>query len=103
MNLVGLEQTKTHLRVDGSDADGEIESLIFEASSIVMDYLKKPVPILWNPTTDSVLPGTGVPGVVQAATLLVIGTLYLKREDASDPISPGVESLLRRHRDPACE
>jgi hypothetical protein len=102
MDLVTLEQAKTHLRVDGIDSDAEISSLIFEASSIIMDYLKKEAPATWN-APDAEVPGTGVPGVVQAATLLVIGTLFCKREDGADPISIGVESLLRRQRDPAFE
>lgn len=102
MDLVTLEQAKTHLRVDGAESDVEIGNLILEASSIVMDYLKKEVPAAWN-APDADVPGTGVPGVVQAATLLVIGTLFSKREDGADPISTGVESLLRRQRDPACE
>lgn len=42
-----------------------------------------------------------VPGSVQAATKLVLGVLYKDREGAQDPISPAVESLLRRYRDPA--
>jgi hypothetical protein len=102
MDLVTLEQAKTHLRVDGADSDVEIGGLILEASSIVMDYLKKEVPIEWN-APDAEVPGTGVPGVVQAATLLVIGELFRNREAGADPISPGVESLLRRQRDPAFE
>lgn len=44
---------------------------------------------------------SSVPGQVQAATKLVIGVLYADREGQTDPISPAVESLLRRFRDPA--
>lgn len=42
-----------------------------------------------------------IPGMVQAATLLVIAALDDDREGAKDPLSPAVESLLMRFRDPA--
>lgn len=103
MNLVTIEQAKTHLRVDGADADAEIGDLVLQASSIILDYLKKPAfPVEWN-APDADPPGSGVPGLVRAATLLVIGELYGERESGADPISLGVKSLLMRQRDPACE
>ncbi len=43
----------------------------------------------------------GVPYDVQAATLLVAGALYADREGKASPISPAVEALLERWRDPA--
>lgn len=42
-----------------------------------------------------------IPGPVRAATLLIIAALDDDREGKREPISPAVESLLARFRDPA--
>lgn len=42
-----------------------------------------------------------IPGQVRSATLLVINALDEDREGKRDPLSPAVESLLMRFRDPA--
>lgn len=98
MNLVDFDDVKAHLRITGTEEDDNIDRLIMVASSIVMDYLKKTPEEAWG-VGDPVV--VTVPGVVQAATMLIIGELYQERESESSPISPGVEALLRRQRDPA--
>lgn len=99
MNLVTRDQAKTHLRIDGVDSDIEIDDLILNASAIIMDYLKKEPPAEWNQPTE----GAGVPGVVRAATLMVLGEIHKERESGGNPISPAIENLLRRQRDPALQ
>ncbi len=98
MNLVDFDDVKAHLRITGNEEDDAIDALIVTASSIVMDYLKKTPEEAWG-SGDPVV--VAVPGVVKAATMLVIGTLYKDREADSDPLGEGVRALLMRQRDPA--
>ncbi|MFC7399584.1 head-tail connector protein [Chelatococcus sp. GCM10030263] len=94
MDLVSLETAKRHLNIDFTDRDADLDLKIEQASHIVVDYLKKPD----NGWTEET-----VPPLVQAAVLLVLADLYEHRGDdgKSDPISPAVENILRRYRDPA--
>ncbi|WP_230961127.1 head-tail connector protein [Burkholderia cepacia] len=65
-----------------------------------MDYLKlKEVPDTWALEHGDT--ASTVPGAVRSAVLLVLGTLYDDREGATSPLTPAVESLLMRLRDPA--
>ncbi|MDW9256530.1 hypothetical protein C7S16_2472 [Burkholderia thailandensis] len=70
------------------------------ASDVIVDYLKlKKIPDTWV-LEDGDTPST-VPGPVRSAVLLVLGALYDDREGMTDPLTPAVESLLMRLRDPA--
>ncbi|MDR5800565.1 head-tail connector protein [Caballeronia sp. LZ001] len=97
--LVSLGRACAHLRVSPGEDDAAINDLISAASDIVIDYLKKPAPEEWKVESD-LTPST-VPGPVRSAVLLVLGHLYADREGGGSPISPAVESLLMRFRDPA--
>lgn len=98
--LVSLERALSHLRVEAGDDDDTIKDLIDAASDIVIDYLKlKEIPETWALENDTTV--STVPGPVRAAVLLVITVLYEDREGATDPLTPAVESLLMRMRDPA--
>ncbi|MDR8396992.1 head-tail connector protein [Paraburkholderia sp. USG1] len=98
--LVSMERTLAHLRVGAGEDDAAIADLIDAASGIVIDYLKlKTVPDTWALEAGDT-PST-VPGPVRSAVLLVIGSLYADREGATDPLTPAVQSLLMRMRDPA--
>ena len=98
--LVSMERALAHLRVGSGEDDAAIADLIDAASGIIVDYLKlKAVPDDWA-LEDGDTPST-VPGPVRSAVLLVIGSLYADREGATDPLTPAVESLLMRMRDPA--
>lgn len=98
--LVSMERALAHLRVGTGEDDAAIKDLIDAASGIIIDYLKlKAVPDDWA-LEDGDTPST-VPGPVRSAVLLVIGSLYADREGATDPLTPAVESLLMRMRDPA--
>ncbi|WP_244134813.1 head-tail connector protein [Burkholderia gladioli] len=98
--LVSFERALAHLRQDAGADDLAVRDIIDAASGIVLDYLKlKEVPDDWAlENGDS--PST-VPGPIRSAVLLVIGTLYADREGVTDPLTPAVESLLMRLRDPS--
>lgn len=101
-SLVTLTQLKDHLRVVDDTEDADIQGKLEMASGIILDYLKlSGIPDTWHGATDD-SPGTGVPPLVQSATLLVAAELYHNREaSAVDVLSPGIKDLLRRQRDPA--
>lgn len=96
-----VQQAKDHLRIVTTDDDDDIDLKLSAASEIVMDYIKKKdVPEDWisdhSPITYD------IPFPIKAATLLVLSELFENREaQISLPISPSVEALLERFRDPA--
>jgi hypothetical protein len=93
--LVDLEATKRHLRRDDDHDDDRIVSTIRQASAIVLDYLKV-APEYYSGTDGNL---EDVPLMVEAATLLVIESLYDHPDQ--DPLSDAVRSILHRLRDPA--
>lgn len=98
--LVSFDRTLSHLRLGAGEDDDAVKDLIDSASAIVIDYLKlKVIPDDWALESGET-PST-VPGPIRSAVLLVIGTLFADREGATDPLTPAVESLLMRLRDPA--
>lgn len=101
--LVSLDQAKDHLRVTHDNDDEDIFSKVEQASAIVLDYLKLSVtPTDWGNLSGDSPPGTGVPHLIQAATLLILGELFKGRESSTvDVLSNAVKSLLHRYRDPA--
>lgn len=102
-DLVTLTQGKLHLNIVLTDTshDTDIAFKISQASEIVMDYIKvKVVPDEWTVNTSPVF--YEIPALIQAATLLVLGELYFNRESSvANIISPAIEALLARYRDPA--
>lgn len=102
-SFVTLNQAKDHLRQYESYDDADIQLKIEQATAIILDFLKlSGVPDSWNSDSASESPGGGVPPLIQAATLLVLGELFKNREaSAADLLSPGIKDLLRRYRDPA--
>lgn len=93
MRLVTLEDARDHLRIDDHDQDGFLLVQLTNAESAVVDYLKSRADDTWTTET--------VPGHVRASVLLALAVLWENREGDVDPITPAVESLLRRSRDPA--
>lgn len=81
---------------------------VLEASAIVMRHIKlAEFPDEWSDDLDASPVQYTVPFEIQAATLLVFGTLWQFREGSSpssfrevDVLSPAVVGLLRAHRDP---
>jgi hypothetical protein len=101
VTLISLELAKEQCSELGNDNDEKIERIRDDAEQIVADYLK-------IPSLEAAMRGSPptLPGWIRAATLLVIEELFLGArhpitQDTKDPISPAVESLLRRSRDPA--
>jgi len=102
--LVSLDRAKAQEYITHSHDDLEVMLKAQEASDIVLDYIGT----RWRnagwsaeyPLPEGAVP---VPGVISSAVLLVFGALWEGREGAQDspePISPAVERLLRRYRDP---
>lgn len=93
--LVDLDTAKRHLRRDDDADDERIMLIIDQSSAIVIDYLKLPAGT-YEATDGS---PDDVPRMVEAATLLIIESMYDKPE--VDPLTDAVVSILRRSRDPA--
>lgn len=91
--LIDLETAKSHLRIDGDDSDDNLYRKMRQASAIVLDYLKVSEDE-WDIYDTEADP---LPDEIEAATLLVIESLF----DGTEPLSDTVKSLLHRHRDPA--
>lgn len=92
--LVLIEDVKRVLRLDSSHDDAEVQKIADAASDIVMGYLKKPI--------DTYAIGT-VPPRIERAIMEVCVRLYDDREAMWDGtiISPAVQQILHRDRDPA--
>lgn len=91
--LVTLQEAREHLRVDDHDQDDALLIQLADAQALIVDYLKSRADDTWTTET--------VPGPVRSSILLAFAVLYEFREGEVDPITPAVESLLRRSRDPA--
>lgn len=104
-SFVTIGQAKAHVLVDHDSDDAQLQSMIEQASAIILDYLKlASVPASWTDGTGSTgdSPSGAVPPLIQAATLLIIGELYRTREAADiNVLSAGIKSLLHRYRDPS--
>lgn len=112
--LVSLAAAKKQVRVDHDEEDGHIELLTLAASAAVLDYLKDGATFLDSDGAveqDSNGEPQGVPYQVQAATLLMLGDLYMNREPVGGDKVDGqfgygylpraVVALLYPLRDPA--
>jgi hypothetical protein len=108
MALITLEQAKLQLRLTGTtEHDSDIALKMEQATAIVVDYIKRP-DHGWEAGSPG-SPGGGSPQddaeftIVQAAILEVLTNLFFHRGDdgADGPITPRLESMLRRLRDPA--
>lgn len=102
--LVSIDRAKAQEYIYHDHDDAEVAAKVHEASEIVLDYIGDRANVN-NWSAEYPLPegSDPVPGVVSAAVLLVFGALWEGREGAEDspePISPAVERLLRRYRDP---
>ena len=104
MMLVSLERAKAQEYITHSVYDAEVAIKVAEASDIVLDYIGDRDNLRrWSAADPLPEESASVPGVISAAVLLVFGALWEGREGAEDspePISPAVERLLRRYRDP---
>lgn len=89
--MLTLEQTKLHLRVDHSDEDALIQSLMDTATAACANHLNMAA-------ADLVV---AVPAPVKSAALLLVGALYEQRESQGErPYNknPAFEALLAPYR-----
>lgn len=96
--LVTIEQAKDQLRIVHTHDDPYLVVLIESASRIITQYLK--VDDAYYET--AIGSPEAIPAIeedVELATLLVVDNLY--NRETEDPITPAVQSILRRRRDPA--
>lgn len=107
--LVTLEQAKDHLRVDTDDGDSDLTLKINGASNAVLNYLKtsgvayeydrdSSGDVVYDSSGDPVYvlnsSGDLVPlPEVQAAVLILLGTLYIDR-DAQEFVEGGITQSL---------
>lgn len=85
--MITLDQAKYHLRIDGTEHDAEIQLKLDLASGIVSDYIGSTG---YNENAE------------RAATLLVLGELWMNRESSTaDVLSGTVRAILERTRKPA--
>ena len=107
--MISLDEAKSHLRIDYEDEDADIAQKLTLASAIVIDYVGATVyqDIIYEDyATDAeyeaaVALSTRQNNVADAATLLVLGELYVNREALADPLSPTVKTILERLRVPS--
>lgn len=102
MMLVTIERAKRQLRHDTDDHDAEVAELIEEASAVVMKHIKcDTIPNAWNEPEGSPS-GTGIPGDVKLAALLLIGEIDRHRgASMAELLSPAAVSLLEKYRVPS--
>jgi hypothetical protein len=102
--LISLEQAKIQCRIpaDTTEYDDDLWLKIEQATAVVIDYIKRPdhgwvLGTQGSPEDDPAFT------IVQAAILEVTNNLFQHRgdTDVEGPITPRVESMLRRLRDPA--
>lgn len=118
MNIVTLKQVKNHLDIDHDESDEMLETMRFDVSEIIIDYIKANGNALtfngrvldistWMDRLGEPIKAQ-IPGVIRAAALQAIAAVFENR-DGSQPgrlanpqiISQNVIDLLARMRDPA--
>lgn len=90
--LITAEAAKQRLRIDFDDEDEAVDSMLEEATDIVIGYIKKPGHA-WTEAT--------VPFRIKSAIFLVFGALFEGRTGEDEILTEPVRSLLHRDRDPA--
>ncbi len=97
IGLVSIEQAKDRLRIDSTDEDGDIQSMISQASAILLRRIKKTESTInddWGSPIE-------VPEDIQAVVLEMVSEMYKNREaSAGDILSERLLMLLEPHRTP---
>lgn len=98
VKLVTLEAVKRRQRIFHDDDDPDLETMIEQASDIILNYINKSDPA-WNDQT--------APPLIQAAVLLQVGFMWANRGDADPLFAPAdgyldrrITSILYRYRKP---
>lgn len=95
LNLVTLDEAKTHLRITSSEDDEDLKIKVDAASKLVLDYTGG------DDTTYA--DQASVPADIKAATLVLIGKLDLDREGeekGEGHLPPTVRALLSSYHTP---
>jgi hypothetical protein len=108
--LVTQDEVVAQLNLSGGLASDRLADAMFkadQASAIVVDYLKRPFddgpaidPRIYPPGSVAWTEAT-VPTLVKSAILIVLTSLYDGRTPDDPLISPDIERILWRYRDPA--
>lgn len=96
ISLVTLQRAKLHLNVVDNEHDADIVYKAQQASGILLDYIKVPIP----EELES-LPWAPVPEKLQAYTLLILGELYYNRESSVVDILTKLKDILYMDRYPS--
>lgn len=105
--IITLAQAKYHLRIDGTDEDTELPSMIASAESAVLNYLKIGDVAALAVGSPPEVPANATNAIL-AAVLLMLGYLYRLRDVDSDKeyqqgyLPRPVTALLYPLRDPSC-
>lgn len=89
--LVTVDEATARTRIDDVDEDTTIQSIIEEASAIVVKHIKKP-DHGWTAQT--------APADIKSAVLLVAARIYADREGEEEWLNVSARNLLVGHRDP---
>ena len=92
--LITLAAAKARVRVTATHEDATITTMAEQATSIVIDYLKR---------SNHGWTSDNVPSVVQCAILDQLEWMFSRDpgDAAAFGLAPGIDQLLKRQRDPA--
>lgn len=101
--MIALHQAKWHLRIAGDDQDFEVEQKLALAQAIAYQYVGRIRGDIGDPdnTPDEIVNAEvnrlcfGGRDALDAATLVILGELWLNREAGTfNALSPGVRLIL---------
>lgn len=101
--MIALYQAKWHLRITGDDQDFEIEQKLALAHALALQYVGRIRGDIGDPENtpaeiveaEATRLGFGAQQAIDAATLLILGELWLNREAGTfNGLSPGVRLIL---------
>lgn len=99
MALVDLATFKFRGKIDYAGADADLQSILDDAESAVIDYLKRgPEDERPNDWTDLTVPGEVRQAIIRVGLIMLDQTTSGSNADFIDQ---GVRDLVHRHRDPA--
>ena len=95
--IVSLSEIKTHLRIDHSDSDSDLQLYILAAEADVGNFLNRSLSS-WGPEGSPVggSPSAAVPEPVRHAVKMIVGDLYENREAANADITIHINPTCQR-------
>jgi hypothetical protein len=111
--MITLAQARSHLRIDGTQDDAEIQLKLTMAQALVDRYVGKPPANPYAYVYDLVEPTAEEWSNFQryeqdhfpeegkdVAVLMALGELWVNREAGGDPLSQSVRNILNMYREP---